>query len=285
MAMNTMGKDGLTLISELINRSNTLNLKAGDFSITQVQPVTGKDYNTQAIIVAGAAWLGQSAVYYDRLDLNTIFAGLTPSLDITSGMTSIYDLLDAIADRYGVVVEKATVEETQIDRSNPDTAKVYLRFKTEHPAYFTSDPQGLLFVEIVRDIPLTRAVPNRSLDGIHYPDGDNGKGQASVYSHDWDGQVYVTRLTQYRQGDAADSKMLEIVNQLNTKITSASGRDWVLTANQTLDYNLDGASVSYNGPTSAATMYHANRQFANVVAVRLTDRCANFAGHLLFHYN
>lgn len=139
--------------------------------------------------------------------------------------------------------------------------------------------QGVLTIWIGNPkVHIGEVITNRDLSGLEYPTDQNEKGQAPFYVFErnftFAGQ---TLQEKFGYDDIIDVDQAEILNDLWEDV-------WVQ-QNATVDFNLEGARVLYNGTTDKCPS-PCNTSYSHVLLVEVDEvLCKNYLGHLILHYN
>lgn len=266
------------MVIALINRDNNLMLSSSDVVITNVHvnpnptEIVGiglRDTEADVLAVFGGDFKENSSITYRRLDAVEMFSKVTTVLR-PNNQGVVSDLLADINDLYGLALQRSDIVEAPIDISVlPITVSVV--FKENNPAWTGSFP-----VTIQRlPVDLSSVVTQRSLPVLRYPTGQSTLIQGDLY-------LYAKDFTE----DAAALVNVDFNTPLDNVITvlnkHAKPDVWVIRA-QAADFNLNEASVIYNGPV--IDTYSTRRGFTRLLVIQLDTLCANMTGRLLFHYN
>lgn len=139
--------------------------------------------------------------------------------------------------------------------------------------------QGTLTINVGNPkVHIGEVIVNRDLAGLQYPTDQSVKGQAPFYAFERN-FTFAGQMLQEKFGydDILSADQLDILNDLWEDV-------WVL-ENATVDFNLEGARVVYNGET-ATSPSPCNTDYANVLLIEVSDvLCKNYAGHLILHYD
>ena len=271
-------------ILAMVNKANAtvpgyVVLTPDDVSIVAMANGTSSiKRTTKAIIDAQAnrGFKGEVFVYYDWLDLSVLFKNIIPAVDITvtEGMTT-EALLPLLNARYGTSFSAVDFETKPLTVSSA-VQLIQLDATTSSLLY-----TGSFSVEYgVLPKSLNRVVQNTVLNGLTYGSSDLTKGQAGLYSYNFDASSDVS-------GFWDDLTVAVVPDEIIQHFGSIDGLtdSWVL-MNDTTSYNLSGSQVVFNGTTAAAIAagYTANSAFNHVAVIQLGSRCSNFAGNLTVHY-
>lgn len=296
MLLATMPKAGAAHVmtnseKELVDLIKLTNPgSAGDLSyenivLSKAAAIEGReDKRDTQVMVAGIPEKGiaekPKAVFYWRVNLGILFQKLTPSVgvNITEGMTT-HDLVPALNEKYGTTLTTDDVIQTALDITTlPGTCIIKavdgnVKYTGEFSLSFDNS-----------NLNLSDIILNDSLLGFNYPSTDLTKGQATLYSYGleapedswafWSGLEIDQPLPQ--QGE----------DQVNALYGVPSTDLWHFDAANTVDFNLQGATVKYTGANEAATIktqfgVTTNPKYNKVAIFELGSGCKNFAGKFL----
>lgn len=303
--MIPLNKPSDELVIDLINHDNS----SASLPVTKVlfgdpakNTAEGATKNTTLHIKArkNSGYRDAVDVNYNRLDFAKLFKNVNAFLNVNLPKSTA-DLIAALNTQYGLSLEASDLVVHTIDGDvnpvltnpeDPDPAPV------EHK--LTANEKCLAFIGEVSvwigaapqvGERLSLVITKTDLDGLHYPDSDDGtKGQAYIYSYGTDATPVKQFLAGLATGTAIDDSALA------TEMNKIFVEQWAAN-DAAADYNTKDASVTYAGPTvnkvpdgnggtKDEPVAGANTDFANVVKVKLSDTlCSNFTGELYFHYN
>lgn len=139
--------------------------------------------------------------------------------------------------------------------------------------------QGTLTLHVGNPkVHIGEVIINRDLAGLQYPTDQRVKAQGPLMVFErnftFAGQ---TLKEKFGYDDLISADQLDILNDLFEQ-------QWTM-SNATSDWNLQGATVVYNGPAIDSPS-PCNTDYENVLLIQLDDvLCGNVAGHLNLHYN
>jgi len=266
------------MVIALINRDNNLMLSSSDVVITNVRDnpnptliegIGERDTEADVLAIFGGDFKENSVITYRRLNATDMFSSVTTVLR-PNNQTVISDLLVDINKLYGLALQKSDIVDADVDTRNlPVTVNVV--FKEDNPAWIGQFP-----VTIQRlPIDLATAVTQRLLPVLRYPTGQSTLIQGDLY-------IYAKDFTE----DTASLVNVDFNTPLDNVVTVLNKYTkpdvWVIRA-QAADFNLNEASVIYNGPV--VDTYSTRRGFTRLLVIQLDKLCSNMTGRLLFHYN
>lgn len=237
-------------------------------------PVTTKNSSSLVRVNDGKPYSGQTRVFFDRLDFGAVMAH-TP-LNTYAKLrafrpTTIFDLVPALNDYYGLNITAADILDGPLDLVNGN-GQVVIKANPRSLGWV-----GQFTVTVAPgDAKLEQWLTDTDLSGVAYPSGQSTKGQAEVYSYRYDASKFWQTL---RDLEVPVDGML-VPQSIADMLVELTGDDWGFTAG---DYSLVGALITYNGANS--TDKQTNPAFMSVLEIELGAACQNFAGTLNIHYN
>lgn len=265
-----------TLVFNLIKEANP----DIDFSEDQVRlanmvtnPGTDTTRNTQGVLMAipGMGREGNVTLTWNRPDIGEIFSNISVYVgpanklkksDLLAEINSNFSFQLAAEDIYDEILNLSVLPTTVSLRIRPTCAS------------------------FVGELPVTLGDPKKALDtvirstdlaGLNYPTNQSVKIQGPFYLYAYDYSYDAANMQQFGFGDAIEGDLLLAVNR-------KSPDQWVNTTTPG-PWNMNTASVWYNGVTSAAPDF-VNTNYDRCVIIHLdSTMCTNVAGHLIMHYN
>ena len=266
---------------------NNLNAKNGRFfavsdftfgpgqNVNDVVPKPVTACNSSVLLRSNNPLYGGSVrVNYDRLDFSKVFS--TTPLNTYAKLRSfrpatIHDLIPDLNDYYGLQLTAEDIVDRPLTLT--DGAGTAVIEATPGSLGWT----GKFTVTIVPgDAKLEKWVLDTDLNGVQYPSGQSEKGQAEVYSYQYDATKYWDYLKDLRVGAEGMDVPVELLNI----IVELTGTGWTMEAG---DYSMQGAKITYNGTNEIG--HQTNPSYGYYLEILITDSCAMLAGHLRFHYN
>lgn len=239
-------------------------------------PITTRNSAVRVIAKPTAPYTDDQVLFYNRLDFAQVFKDLPMSTYCKLPVFQpkrIHDLIPAFNNYFGTALVPADIEDgpVTVDAQGAGTA------------VFKAQPGSLGWIGEVTvyirqgDALLADFLVNRQLSGIEYPSGQSTKGQAEIYSYQYDFSDQATYLSQL----VVESEV-DVPAALRDLIAAKTGHAWI--DNAAGNYSLRGAKLYYNGSNNPVRP-KSNELFNHVVEIRLGADCANLAGVLRFHYN
>lgn len=221
----------------------------------------------------GAPALGRATVYYDRVDLSTVFTapnGVNPMVvpvDLPRAITT-HDIIPAINYYHGLDMSVDDIEPFLVDHEN---LTVVIQATPGSIGWL-----GSIVAKLAPGGPqLAQNFPNtESIVPYVYPYYNVKLGSASVYSYPYKFDDYAAELLAAGTGLS--------LPRLAAIIKAVTGHPWEIWRMPSV-YNLKEAVISYNGPNLAELPSNPNSQY--VMVVDLSLYCINLGGKLLIHYS
>ena len=265
----------------LVNRDNATNIVEDQVVLAAplVNPDVGVARNTKLDFsaVPGKGFRGHVTVWYNRIDLGTLFKSIDANvgLTVTEGMTTD-DLIPLINAKYGTDFESVDFVQQPLVVSDAVQTVVMAAVAT-NVAYI-----GEFTIQYgIDEVALDSVVVVTTLSGFNYPNADLTKGQGAIYSFNLDGSSQPDNFWGSVAVGAVDATFVVPFNQ-----AYRVDEDWVFDYTQALPYNLAGATVVYNGLVAEAPAGHlVNTAYNKVVIMQLAaDMCTNFGGDLTVYH-
>lgn len=306
--MIPLNKTSDVLVLDLILDNNPdaeIDLTKVKFGDPAINTDEGATKNTKLKVSArkNSGFIKSQDVVYNRLRGEALFRNVTAYLDVNLPKSTT-DLLAKLNKQYGLQITEEDIIPLAIDGNvNPmptdpeadDPAPVphLLTFATDCLAYLGTI-NLLIGARPQVGERLSLVITKTDLDGLHYPDGPSeDKGQAYIYSYGTDCTAIGTFLSKRAVGEDLDDTAFA------TELNKVFPEEWVATAPEiaSAPYNLRDAEITYAGPTVNKVPDGNNgtkdepvpgvnsTDFNSVVKVKLSDKCDNFTGELLLHYN
>ena len=264
----------------LVNSLNTCDFSLADlsFGVASANTLASIARNTKVDVLATNTGVakGRMSFYYDRLDLGTVFQGLSVQVTAVPGTKiTAAGLAELLRARYGVELYAEDVVEG--GEFLLDTLPYTIKLYAKEDSYCWTGELSVTLVEEQLDISTELKVTK--LSGLNLPNHDITRSQGRVYS--WDFKVPAPKLAfakALQVGRVADPDLLNFINGIPLQ-------PWVLSDSIT-NNNLTGARVVYNGSTGTeiADAYPGNPLNANILVIELGPLCKNVGGYLLFGY-
>lgn len=265
------------LVFDLIKEANP----DSDFTEDQVRLTTfttntngDTTRNTAGNLVAipGMGREGTVQLTWNRPDIGQIFSQVDVYVSSTDKIKKS-DLLAEINLNFGFQLATEDIYDEVLNMSIIpfDTT---IRIRPTCPAFI-----GVLKVNIGDPKKaIDTVIRNTDLDGLAYPTNQSVKIQGPLYLYGIDYSYDVDGMEKFGYGDLIEGELLTILNR-------KSPNEWINTATPAT-WNMAGASVYYNGPTSSAPLYVNSEMYERCVIIHIDpDLCTNVAGHLIMHYN
>lgn len=277
-------RNPLQLVLDSVNTLNSIDLTLETVVFSDPHPPTTQDEiffalgkNTVATLTAkeGAPGLGRDVVYYDRLDITTVFASygsgegeyIVLPVDLDNVQTA-KDVVPALVYYYGYAVTPADVQPVIIDHEN---GAVMLRFEPSSPGYL-----GEIRVKLISGGAfLAPNFPVVQLDGPYeYPYFNTKVGQGAVYAYGYAFDDFAAELKAITAQNISRERLAVILSTVTT-------HPWEVFRIPS-EYNLKEATVVYNGPNQTA--FKSNPLAENVLIINLSLYCINLGGQMILHY-
>lgn len=108
--------DPVAMLLQLVNRNNATSFTADhvDFGLPEdVSQTESENTKVKMIATVGSGYSGEIDIYYDRLSLEEFFLqineGKAGRLDTFDGLVTVHEVMNALADKYGVVIDKTDI--------------------------------------------------------------------------------------------------------------------------------------------------------------------------------
>lgn len=259
---------------------NAMSLQNGGVSLVKGQYTFGDPAvlnpaegiaNTSIVVTAlvpASPYQGPVTVKYRRLDLADI-ANLVP-IDLPSdNIATTMDVATLLNTTYGFNFTSDDIESSPVSLTD-GVGTATLVAKALSKGWV-----GTVDIALNKGgYAIDEYVTNRVLPGLFYPDVDPTKPLATMYSYWRDFSANKTDLTAVATGTANLQTIHDVLlaNTSNDWLMSGVGR-----------FSLEGATVSYNGPTS--NYQRANTtMYTSVCVVDLSASCQGYSGQLFLHY-
>lgn len=274
-------KDVKETIVANLNAKNGRFFAVSDFifgpgqNVNDVVPKPVTACNSSVLLRSNNPLYGGSVrVNYDRLDFSKVFS--TTPLNTYAKLRSfrpstIHDLIPDLNDYYGLQLTADDIVDRPLALTDgAGTAEI-------EAAVGSLGWIGKFTVTIVPgDAKLEKWVTDTDLNGVQYPSGQSEKGQAEVYSYQYD----ATKYWDYLKALQVPQEGMDVPVELVNIITEMTGNSWALEAGE---YSMLGAKITYNGTNEIGRP--TNPSFSYYLEILLSDQSSMLAGHLRFHYN
>ena len=274
---NQFKQSSRTRLLNAINQANTTALTDDDvtFSPPQWSFETIHDTNTKVTVIAYAPSTvqGQAEFYYKRHAIGELFDSTVPTNNTTSIMTRSVDLLESIAERYRVRLDREDViDEVLPSLSASPTA--YTLKMSEHSLGWVGDLKlDLRPVTVILDTRITN--PYGAI-------ADFTPAPGATRSELWLGP---RRLVS--QADVAiwldETPLVNagLTSWMIEQIRTYYGPEWSSVPELNEANNLYTATIAYVGPNTAEVGIPGSAEDV-VVMIRLGPYCTNYTGFLIF---
>lgn len=265
-----------TLVFDLIKEANP----DSDFTEDQVR-LTSFTTNTNGdttrntagklVAILGMGREGEIALTWNRPDVAEIFRDVDVYVSVTDKFKKS-DLLAEINLNFGFQLAAEDIYDEVLNLSIVPVQSV-LRIRPNCPAF-----TGQLVVNIGDPKKaIDTVIRNTDLDGLAYPTNQSVKIQGPLYLYAMDYSYDPDGMQKFGYGDLIEGELLSTLNR-------KSPDQWQ-NVSTPATWNMAGATVWYNGLTSAAPVY-VNSGYERCVVIHIdADLCTNVAGHLILHYN
>lgn len=258
-----------------IQTLNNVNLVEGEYTFGTPTAITAEadGANTSLLVTALnplSPYDGNATVKYKRLNLADL-GTLIPLSIRAYNIQTVDDFVAVLNTRYGIDFQAGDIVPGPVSLTN-GAGNIVLTAQATSMGWVGS----VTFTVAKGAVPLADAVTVVNLPGINYPSPQITKPYASVgYSYWRDFSGYYDTLSTVVVGTAS----LSIIKDA---LVAASGDAWQLVGASR--FSLDGAVVSYAGPTSGTPV--ANTDYASVILVDLNEATSlGWSGQLVMHFN
>lgn len=261
------------ILSAMSIQNGGVNLVKGQYTFGDPAVLTPSEgiANTSIVVTAlvpASPYQGPVTVKYRRLDLADL-AKLVPISLLSDNIATTMDVATLLNTTYGFNFTSDDIVTSPV--SLTDGVGV---------ATLVAKPLSKGWVGTV-DIALSKGgfaidqyVTNRILPGLLYPDVDVTKPLATMYSYWRDFSGSKDTLTTVATGTGDLQKIHDV-------LLAVTSNDWLLSG--VGRFSLDGATVSYNGPTSSYPRSNTT-MYTNVCVIDLSASCQGYGGQLFLHY-
>lgn len=254
----------------LINSANSAEtpISLEDVDVSAPYEINQGGFDTEVTVTPKADFLplrGAQTFRYLRRAIGSVVKG---DLELYSDpeMRTSYDLIPFLNEQLGIQLLESDIINDPITGTD----------HTFRAASLSYEWKDATVVKLKQATKLAEVIPVTELNGLVYPDTQAPKGQASVYSYGVDCSHIRSFLEVMAAGVAIDDTALAV--EFNKTVPEV----WQA-VDEVAAWNLRDAQCTYEGPT--ADVVGANPAFERVVFIELSDKCSNFAGTLLLHYN
>lgn len=307
--MIPLNKTSDNLVLDLILANNTdaeIDFTKVKFGEPEINTDEGATKNTKLKITArkNSGFINSQDVVYNRLRGEGLFRNITAYLDVNLPK-STDDLLAKLNKQYGLNIQPEDIVAAQIEGEvNPIATDPEADDPEPVPHTLTFAPDCMAFLGTINLLigprpqvgeRLSLVITQTDLDGLHYPDGPSDtKGQAYIYSYGTDCTAISNFLSKRVAAEDLDDTAFA------TELNKVFPEEWTATAPEiaSAPYNLRDAEITYAGPTVKQVPDQAgtgtvdepipgvnSTDYNSVVIVKLSDKCDNFTGELILHYN
>lgn len=254
----------------LINLANSAEtpIALEDVDVSAPYEVNKDGCNTEVEVTVKPSYFplrGKQTFRYNRLPISTVVKG-DLELYMDPEMRNSYDMIPFLNQQLGI-------ELTESDVINDPVVGEQHTFRAASTSYRWND---MALVLLKQATPLDEVILATELDGLKYPDTQEPKGQASIYSYGVDCSHIASFLWVMAAGIDFDDTALAV--EFNKVVPEV----WV-SVPEPAPWNLRDSKCVYEGLTSR--LPGANTDFQRVVSIELGALCTNFAGTLNLHYN
>lgn len=264
------------LVFDLIKEANPeSDFTKDQVRVTAMVPNTNGDplRNTAGKLVAilGMGREGEVAITWNRPDIAEIFSEVDVYVSSNEKFKKS-DLLAEINLNFGFQLAAEDIYDEVLNLSIVPMV-TQIKIRPTCPAF-----TGTLLVNIGDPKKaIDTVIRNTDLDGLAYPTNQSVKIQGPLYLYAQDFTYDADNMQKFGFGDLIEGELLTILNR-------KSPDKWVNTPSPA-DWNMAGATVYFNGPTTDAPVY-VNENYNRCVVIHLDNTlCTNVAGHLILHYN
>ncbi|QXO09857.1 hypothetical protein pEaSNUABM38_00135 [Erwinia phage pEa_SNUABM_38] len=254
----------------LINSANSAEtpIALEDVDVSVPYAVNKDGCNTEVEVTIKPTYFplrGKQTFRYNRLPIDTVVKG-DLELYMDPEMRNSYDMIPYLN-------QQLNIELTENDVINDPVIGQQHTFRAASTSYQWKD---LALVLLKQATPLDEVILTTALDGLKYPDTQDPKGQASVYSYGIDCSRIAPFLWVMDAGVDFDDTALAV--EFNKTVPEL----WV-SVPEAAPWNLRDSQCVYEGLTTG--LPGSNTMFKRVVSIELGPLCSNFAGTLNLHYN
>ncbi|QZA70792.1 hypothetical protein AH06_8 [Erwinia phage AH06] len=273
MLQRILQKTANEIIVEPFNAAFGANLKAANFELKDVKPLTtgAKDTTaTLSVIDTTSGYTGERPITYDRLDATELFYGVPKFFPMGSADIDEYSVVGMMALRYGLKLDINHIANVAIT-----AGKAVVTFADSSPII-----KGAVQFDFYDEaIDLAELIADPDIGVLDMPERTE-KPNVTYYTYAHDMTFCKSFVPDMPVGSLA-------TQQLADAVASITGDPWVVAEGTTTEYNLAGAELVYNGNTTTANAqgYPVNNDYAMVALFKLTDLCNNFSGLLMVNMN
>jgi hypothetical protein len=265
-------------LDEILGAIKTLNnveLVEGEYTFGTPTPVApdASGTNTSLLVTALnplSPYDGSTTIRYKRLDLADLPILISPNIKAYDIQTTD-DFVTLLNKRHGIGFE-----------ANDIVSNALTLVDGAGDVILVAEPDSIGWIgEVTFHVtlgaqPLEDVIAVTQLPGLNYPSPQITKPYASVgYSYWRDMSPYYATLINVVVGTAD-------LGIIKDALVAASGDAWQLVGASR--FSLDGATISYAGPTSGEPV--SNQDYDHVIIVDLDDTMSlGWSGQLVLHFN
>ncbi|MNQ12045.1 hypothetical protein D3C85_249440 [compost metagenome] len=265
-------------LDEILGAIKTLNnveLIAGEYTFgtpTAVAP-DASGTNTSMLVTALnplSPYDGSTTIRYKRLDLADLLILISSNIK-GYDISTTDDFVAMLNKRHGIGFEPGDIVSSPLSLVD-GAGEVTLVAEPDSMGWIGT----VTFSLALGAQPLSDVITVTQLPGLNYPSAQITKPYASV------GYSYWRNMSDYYATLSTVVTGQDSLGIIKDALVAASGDAWQLVGASR--FSLDGAVVSYAGPTSGEPI--SNQDYDNVIIVDLDDtKSLGWSGQLVLHFN